>query len=102
MITSVPLATRQQFYNTVQANGLAYVHTQLVNEVLAFAASTMRHMGSGSGQFSLVNKITSAVPWLTIGGLYLGIVALAVTGPVGWRIAAGGLALGGVGLLGGC
>jgi hypothetical protein len=49
-----------------------------------------------------VDVCPCAVPWASGAGLYLGIVALFVTGPVGVGIGIGGLAFGGLGLFTGC
>lgn len=50
----------------------------------------------------LLTGTTATPPWISIAGLYLTVVALAVSGPVGWGIAAAGAALTGVGLVSGC
>lgn len=96
-ILNVPLADRQEFLSYVEADGLDYIHSQVVAELntLAGEAMNMRHGGA-------VMLAGCHVPWATIAGFYIGIAALAVTGPVGWAMGAASIAIGMGGAIGGC
>jgi hypothetical protein len=96
MIESDPLTDREEFLAFVQTYGLSAVHTSIVNQLNVLAADlTNRHNGS-AGTIQ-VNKWSFT--WGAV-GLYMGIVGLACTGPVGVAIVVGGLAAGAIGLLG--
>lgn len=98
----MPFEVRQQFYSAVQQHGLDYVNQQVIAALQSAANEAMlRAMGNSRLRTAAFGACTGA-PWLTIAGFYFGIVALAVSGPVGWAIAAGGIAVGGAGLLTGC
>ncbi|MGD0402059.1 MAG: hypothetical protein ABSB66_02595 [Candidatus Acidiferrales bacterium] len=99
-IQSVPLATRQQFYSIVNTNGLAYYHAQMIVN-LQTLATEVASMHNGA----IYLTAGCHVPIVAIGAAYFGIVALAVTGPVGWAIGAIAAVSGRAslfGLLGGC
>lgn len=93
-ILAVPLATRQAFLNTVKTKGLTAYHAQIVSELNVLAAQTRDHFS-----YQLAE---CRAPYLSGAGLYLGIVALCVAGPIGVGIAVAGLAFGAAGLFGGC
>jgi hypothetical protein len=95
--TSATVAARQAFLTSVRTEGLAAYQNQIILGLNNAAASANN---TRNGARFLIAGCT--VPGASIAGVYLGIVALVVTGPVGWAIAAGGVALGGVGLLTGC
>jgi hypothetical protein len=134
-ILGQPLTVRQQFIQLVKTYGLKVLHATIVQELQAEAAVASRvlpklqtasarfkntcdilnpDMGAGYKTFKGIPQLQgvgfllvgSGPPWLTIAGLYLGIVALAIGtlagGPVAWGIAAAGVAIGGAGLLMGC
>jgi hypothetical protein len=128
-ILSQTLAVRQSFISLVQTKGLKNVHSMIVAELTNYAKTAEKvdsrnHLTYSSAHLKnacedLLDSRTArgehygfhntglvlvgnGPPWLTIAGLYLGIVALAVSGPVGWGIAAAGLAIGGAGLMSGC
>jgi hypothetical protein len=87
-ITSVSLSDREAFITMVQTTGLAAYHTAIVAALNAKATQALsRRSGGAVSQVDCEHGLAAA-------GLYLGIVALACTGPVGWGIAAAGIALG--------
>jgi hypothetical protein len=88
-ITSVAASDRQAFLTTVQTSGLNAYHTQVVNALNAAAAQASKRLNGGAVAHASCERPMAAI------GLYLGIVALACGGPVGWGIAAAGLACGG-------
>jgi hypothetical protein len=91
-ITGVSLADRQAFWTQVKTSGLAAYHAGLISELNTLSAQLSRR---GGGMVLLAGCEFN----LHVAGLYLGIVALAVAGPVGVGIAVAGLALGGASLL---
>lgn len=91
-ITGVSLSDRQAFWTQVKTSGLASYHAGLISELNTLSAQLSRR---GGGMILLAGCEFN----LHVAGLYLGIVALAVTGPVGVGIAVAGLALGGASLL---
>jgi hypothetical protein len=99
-LQATPLAQRQKFISLVQANGLDYFYDGLISNLhqLAADAMNMRHGG-------VYLQAECLIPWAGIGASYFGIVALAVSGPVGWTIGAVAavVAIGSqFGLFGGC
>lgn len=95
MITGDPLADRESFLSFVQTNGLAAFHANLVTALNVLSAQVItRHHG---GVMIQVN--TWSFSW-GAAALYLGVVALACTGPVGIAIAVAGLAAGAIGVAG--
>jgi hypothetical protein len=96
LIQGVTVTERQELLNTIKSQGLKYLHSQVVSELQTLSAAAARNPGA------ILVLAKCAVPWLTLVGLYVGIAALAVSGPVGWGMAAGALAAGGAGVLSGC
>lgn len=90
-ITGVSLSDRQAFWTQVDTSGLASYHAGVISELNTLSAQITRQNGGLMIQVGCEFN-------LHVAGLYLGIVALAVSGPVGWGIAAAGLALGGASL----
>ena len=96
-ILDTSLTIRSEFYSYVQADGLEYIHSQIIATLRTLATEALN--SQHGGVFVLAD---CQIPWVSIGAAYLGIAALAISGPVGWAIGAAA-AFGGLGGLGfGC
>jgi hypothetical protein len=97
-----PIEVRDEFARALSEHGLPYIHKQIVRSLYAHA-ELAANRGNG-GRFAHACCGPCAVPWLSIGSLYLSIVAVAITGPAGVVVALtyATIAIGGVGLLTGC
>jgi hypothetical protein len=100
--SQVPLDVREKFIEAFGEHGLPYIHQQIVKSLYAHAELAASR--ANGGHFARACCGPCRVPWLSIAGLYLTIVGLALTGPPGLilgltYITAG---MGGLALLTGC
>jgi hypothetical protein len=103
-ILSIPIANRQAMFAAVQTYGLAYLHTQMVAALNAYAAA-VQNMSRNGGIFRLAQAKT--VPWLGLSLEYISIVAVSMAvvagaAPLAIAFGAGMAIAGGIQLICGC
>jgi hypothetical protein len=72
-ILNIPLTDRQLMYSTVKTNGLAYLHTQMINALNTYAANVQEIRSNGG----TLRQVNTSVPWLGIALEYVAIASVA-------------------------